>query len=1122
MSARVWLCMLVVVVVSLTARGQERYSFSFRNVGMDRILTEIGTETGYKFLYNSRNIPSNPLNFTVHKTTLPRILSRLLGDSLQFNILDNKLIVISAIGAPASRTITGVLTNGRDQPVSGATIHIEDETAGTVSDSSGYFTLEIKRESVLRVSHIGYYEKNVNTAGLSHIKLELAEKHKDLEEITVTALEIPKETRSIGYATQSFKVAGTDIVKSREPNAFTSLYGKVAGLGVQNSRYLFNNPSLYLRGQRPLVVVDGIPVDTDSWDINMDDVESITVLKGPAAGALYGQQGANGAVQIKTRRGATNKRPVEVSFSSTTEWQVSPVAFPHSQGSYGPGDYFKYAYKDGKGGGINDFDYNIWGPRMEGQLITQWDSPLDANGNLVPLPWLPRNKNNLRDFLDNGMLTISNLALSAKSDQGDFRISMTRHFQRGIVPNSKLGITTVNMSLGQNIGKRLRADVMVNYNRQNTPNYPSIYYGPESPVYELLIWNGANFDINDPRLRNYWKPGQEGVQQQWLEYVRYNNPWFNAYENTKAFSKDVFTGFVSLGYKISPAFNLQLKSDFNIHYTGQEWHFPVSGNFYGLDFYKVGAYMEASSRFSQQNASFMLNFQRKIENNWSVKLSAGGNLQTIRRKNYSAHTSGGLTVPGVYNLQNSAMPVNNAENYRSLMQVASFYGYADVAYKNLLYLDVSGRFDRNSNMPLHNNLYFYPQASISAIISDMVKLPRAISFLKWTGSLARVGEGLSPYSLAQTYEWATAWLGNQGVTYAPDNVLYNPNIKPEFHTTMETGLDARFFNQRAGLKAQVYRTVDGPQIFNLSISAASGWGYQKMNGLELERRGVELIADAIPVQRKHFTWTMAGNVSRNIRYLKKVYDSLDHHIRVNVGERFDQLYVNPFERNPHTGAILFHPNGTPVINRQRFVRFGNTDPDWLVGMQQQFKYKSFQLTLDFDGSFGGKFSNYLNLKMWQAGSHPDSDNYFRYQDWLHYKDPGYRGTRVGVGDVVTGGTVTYDADGKILTDTRTFAPNTTPVLEQDWATTYETADERRYQSKTYFKMRGVTLTYTLPAAMLRKIKGLHGGSVSLVGRNIMYLSKQKQIDLDRWSYTSGSDLEEPSMRSIGFNVHLNF
>lgn len=1123
MKMRVLICMLLFVMLCFRARAQEWYSFSFRKTPMAGIMKDIEKKTGYKFLYNVRNIPQAPIDFYIRKATLPEILQKLFGTHLPYRILDNKLIVISPGYDPARRrTITGVLLDPHEHPVSGASIHAEGESSGVVSGADGHFSISVPENAFVRVSHIGYFDKTFTADNSAYFKVMLDEKHEDLEEVTVTALGIPKETRSVGVAAQAFHVAGTEILKAREPNAFTSLFGKVAGLGVQNSHYLFNNPALYLRGQRPLVVMDGVPVDTDSWDINMDDVQSVVVLKGPAAGALYGQQGANGAIQIITRRGSANQRKVEVSINSTTEWQNSSVAFPHSQDSYGPGDYFKYAFGDGKGGGINDYDYNIWGPRMEGQLITQWDSPRDASGRLVPLPWIPRNNNNLRDFLRTGLLSVNNVAVSGKGTDGDFRVSLTQLLQRGIVPNTKLGITTTHISAGQNLGKKARADVMISYNRQYTPNYPTIYYGPQSPIYELLIWNGSNFDINDPRLRNYWQPGKEGMQQQWIEYTRYNNPWFNAYENMKAFYKDVLTGYVSLQYQILPSLDLQLRSAFNMHNTSQQQSFPVSGLYYGADFYKVGAYSESSTRYAQHNQSFMLNFKKQVTDDWELKLSGGGNLQTIRSRNYSAHTAGGLIAPGVYTLQNSAKPVNNAENYRSLMQVASFYGYADIAYKNLLYLDFSGRFDRNSNLPLRHNLYFYPQASLSAIISDMVKMPRAISFLKWTASVARVGEGLAPYSLAQTYERVGAWLGSQGVAYATDNVMYNPDIKPEFHTTMETGLDVRLFKNRIGVKSQFYRTVDGPQIFNLSISAASGYGWQKMNGLELERRGVEIMLEATPVCVKNFSWQTGMNISRNVRYLKKVYDSLNHHIRVNVGERYDQLYINPFERNPNNGAILFHANGTPVIDRTKYQFFGYTDPDWIVGATQQLHYKNFHLTLEFDGSFGGKFMNYVNYKMWQAGSNPASDNEYRYQDWLHRNDPAYRGSRIGEGDVVTGGSITYDAHGNVASDTRTFARNTTPVLEQDWANTYETSDERSYQSKTWFKMRGATLTYQLPQKFLRKVGGLQAGSVSLVSRNVMYFSKQKQIDLDHWSYRTSSDLEEPSMRSVGVNIQLKF
>ncbi|CAL1519841.1 hypothetical protein MMC2321_03593 [Chitinophaga sp. MM2321] len=1121
--------MLIAVLGNTYARAQQKFTFSYTNTSMEKILTAMEEKSGCKFLYNPRLLPTGPVTLRARKVSLPHALDMLLGDSLAYRILDNKLIVIAAVGSRSvMQSVSGTVVNEEEQPVVGATVHEQGAETGVITDEKGMFNLLVTANGALGISHVGYNHKTILIEGKQQLHIVLEEQYKELQEVMVTALGIQKEARSIGYAVQEVKVSGTEMVKAREPNAYSALYGKVAGLAVQNSRYLYNNPQLYLRGKVPLIVVDGVPVNSDSWDLNIDDVESIVVLKGAAAAALYGQAGAMGAVQIISKRGSNNKRGFEVEINSTTELQKGAIAIPHAQYNYGPGDYFKYAFVDGKGGGIFDYDYNIWGPRLEGQLITQWNSPRDANGNLVPLPWEVKNKDNLGDFLQTGMLATNNIAVSGRNEQGDFRLSVTQLNQRGTLPNTRLGITTMQMSGGYKLGKKARVDAQFTYNKQYAPNYPSIAYGPESPIYGLLIWSGSNFDINDPELKNYWYPGMEGLQQRWVEYTRYNNPWFNANEYKKAFYKDVLTGYASLSYNLNKYLDVQVKSAFNIYFTNQNTNYPVSGLYYGVDFYKNGAYAESSNRYSQQNNSVLLNFHRQLPAGFAMKLSMGGNIQTIRFQSSDAHTSGGLLIPGVYTLQNSAKQIDNATSYRAVKQVASVFGYADFSYKNVLFLDITGRADRNSSMPIDHNTYFYPQASMSAVISDMVSLPKPISFLKLSASVAKVGEGISStalnrdYSLVPTYDKGNTWLGNRSVNYAIDNVLYNKDIRPEFHTAFETGMDIRFFNQRLGLSAQAYRSVDGPQIFSLSISNASGFGYRKVNGLVTERRGLELNLAGALVKTKTFTWDMVMNWSSNITYLKEVYDTMDSYQRVKIGERFDQIYINPFERNPTTGAMLYHSNGTPIVNDQVYKFWGYADPDWMLGTTQTIAYKDISLTLEFDGSFGGKIFNYLNYKMWQSGTNPASDNEYRYQDWLHRDDPGYKGTRVGVGDIVTSGEVKYDQQGKIISDTRTFAPNTMPVLEENWANSYETADERKYRSKTYFKLRGITLTYRFPEKLLRRVKEVHAASVSLVTRNVMYFAQLKEIDLDHWAYNSESELEEPSMRSIGINLNIKF
>jgi TonB-linked SusC/RagA family outer membrane protein len=1125
MKLRVVLGILLWLIAIKQGYAQERFSFTFQNVPLKKALERIERKSACKFLYNNKTIANHKeVNLQVKDLTLPELLGKLLSDSLSFKILRNNLVVIVPVDTKTRLLqYTGTVTDSAGVPLTGTTLAIQGMNKVLLTDKNGEFTLDATPGAVLTINHLGHYKKELLIGKDTKLNIVLKKEISVLNEVVITALDIRKEARSIGYAVQDIKVAGSHMVRTHNPNVLAALAGKSAGLGVQQAHFMFDDPQIFLRGKRPLIVVDGVPNNSGSWNLNMDDIESITILKGPVAAALYGQQGANGAIQITGKRGVGNgTRKFTVEVNTTTELQTSFIAIPEAQHEYGPGEYFKYAFKDGRGAGTYDYDYYVWGPRYEGQPITQWNSQVDVNGNLQPLPWISQNNNNMKDFLRKGVLSTTNVAVSSKTDQGDYRVSLTQLYQRGIVPNTQLGITNVNLSGGVKMGSRARLDANISYNKQYTPNYPSINYGPESPIYELLIWNGSNFNINDPSLRNYWYPGKEGTQQRWVEYQHYNNPWFNAYEYLKAYYKDVLTGYTSLSYKFNDKFDAQFKTAINTFYINQQHSYPVSGLYYGRDFYKVGGYSESYDQYYQNNTAVMLNMQQSIGDKIGIKASIGSSLETIQTKGMSANTSGGLVVPGIYTLQNSINPITSAATNKTSARVLSAYGYVDIHYKHLLYLNMTGRMDRNSNMPERYSTYFYPQASLSAILSDIIKFPRPVSFVKLKAAVTRVAEGLGPYALTEVYSKGTTWEGHPSLQYAANNTLYDKNVKPAYNTSYEGGVELGFFNNLVGLKTQLYKTFDGPQIFPLPISEASGYASFQTNGLVIERRGLELELNAHALQSTNFKWNMLVNWSSNIGYLKKVYNERSSYARIGKGERYDQLYIHAFERNPQTGAILYYQDGTPVVDSQHLAFYGYTNPNWTMGTTQMFSYKNWSLALEFDGSVGGKVFNFVNYKMWQSGTHEASANEFRYQDWLNRDNPGYKGSRIGVGDVVISGQVLRDQAGNIISDDRKFAPNTTPVLEQTWANSYGASDEINYQSKTYFKLRGITLTWQLPEKFINGSKMLSGGSVSFVARNVLYFAHTRQIDLDRWTYTGQSDLEEPSVRSIGVNVNLKF
>ncbi|QQT29552.1 TonB-dependent receptor plug domain-containing protein [Sphingobacterium multivorum] len=522
--------------------------------------------------------------------------------SPKVTVLTLSLAMLAAQGFSQTRSFQGRLVDSLSQgAIHGATIRNSHLAKLVSSDHSGKFVIDAHIGDTLRIGYMGYLPKVFIVGNQPSSVISLIPNQQSLNEVVVTALGIKKEKQAIGYSVQEIK--GKDMVKAREPNAISGLAGRVSGLTITPSTNLFGDPGITLRGRSNiLIVVDGMPINTDSWNLSPDDIESYSVLKGANAAALYGNRGQNGAIVITTKRAKSQDKGFQVEFNSSTQLQTGYNAIPKIQTEYGPGSNYQYAFKDGRGGGINDNDYNIWGPRFEGQLIPQYNSPIDPKtGQLIPLPWEARGKDNLKKFLQNGLLSTNNIAISTKNDHGDLRLSASQMFQRGTTPNTKLGSTNINLTGGINAGSKLRFDASINYNKQYSPNYPNIAYGPNSPIYILTLWGAADYDIDD--LRNYWQPGKENVQQYNREYTIYDNPWMTAYENLRTYDKDDIYGYVSANYKFNDKLSLNARTSASTWNRNRTIKIPISANLYNYNIggSRVGGYQETYDTFWENN-----------------------------------------------------------------------------------------------------------------------------------------------------------------------------------------------------------------------------------------------------------------------------------------------------------------------------------------------------------------------------------------------------------------------------------------------------------------------------------------------------------------------------------------
>jgi|CXWL01.1.fsa_nt_gi TonB-linked SusC/RagA family outer membrane protein len=1041
----------------------------------------------------------------------------------------------------AQRTVSGkVISFENQQPVVGATVTVKGSNKQTTTDASGVYRLAAADNDILVISNVGFTAQEIKAGDATAIILQVDSK--SMNEVVVTALGIKKETKRLGYSVQEVK--GTDLIKAREPNALNALVGKISGLSVGGSPEILGRPQLILRGgSLNFVVIDGIPINSDTWNINPDDVETYTVLKGATAAALYGNRGANGAIIITTKKGAKDKRGYSVEFNSSTMFEKGFNSIPMVQDEYGPGDHGRYSFVDGRGGGLNDGDYDIWGPKFNGQLIAQYDSPIDPlTGNRIPTPWTARGKDNLNRFIQTGLLTTNSIAVSSSTEKSDLRFSMSNTYQKGIVPNTKLNGFNFNMSLGHNFTPKLRFEANANYNRQATPNVPDVQYGPNSMIYNITIWGGADWDIND--MKNYWQPGKEGVQQIYAEYQRYNNPWFLVKEWLRGHYKNDFYGYTTLSYKFNKNIELVGRTSVTTYDLLRTEKFPYSATSYGREEAK-GDYREDVRKLFENNTEVLLKLNKKFfKNNLTVSGLAGGNVRNMRY-NSSYTTTDYLNVPGVYTFANSRNPVK-AANFSSEMLVLSAYSSLDLSYRNYMNVGATIRWDKSSAIP-GSKPGTYPSLSVSSVVSDYVKLPKAISFLKLKGSFASVRDGgtqayIGPASYPVGYgaAYTTSYDGpsynlaskvyntrldynNTSAAYYTDN-LYD-DIATANRSNYEAGFDIRFLKNRLAFDAVYFTYIDGPQIFRNPISQSTGYTSLFINAAKYATKGVELSLTGNAIKTKSgFNWDVLLNWSTYKQTYKELpADSiLVGHIYVKPGNRLDMYQGTSYARTTD-GQIINDAGGRPIVLPKNQI-LGYSNPDWVWGVTNKFQYKNFNLTVQIDGRVGGEMENYIRRQTFRGGRHIETTEgamgEARYQDFLGVK------SYVGEGVKIVSGTPIYDPVTGQITNYKdlTFAPNTTKTFLQDYISRYNSTAEGNLMSKSFAKLREITLGYTIPSKVLDK-SFFRSASISFVARNLFYFAdkKNKDVDIDQYAGSqTSSSLQSPTVKRFGFNINLVF
>ena len=1054
--------------------------------------------------------------------------------SIRFFAVLPLLLVVQLLIAQ-NTSITGFVRSSSGEFLPGVTVTEKNGTATTITDATGSFVISVPSSAILVFSYTGFQSSEVKAEQVKGpLQVSLQPGENALEEVVVTALGITRQKKSLGYAVQELKTA--DISEAKEPNLINALAGKIAGVRITNSQGDMGSSRIVIRGEtsisgnnQPLFVINGIPVDNSQLnsggardyanaisDINPDDIESISVLKGPNAAALYGSRAAAGVILIKTKRG-TAKKGFGVTVNSNVIAE-SLLTLPKYQNTFGQGSEGKFSYVDGKGGGINDGVDESWGPRLDGRLIPQFFS----KGQAVPFVAHP---DNVRDFFRTGYVATHGISVADATEFVDYRLSFNNLKQEGVIPNSGQGKNSFALNTTFRVTPRLGITVDANYSRLAADNLPGTGGTRATSTMLQYTWFGRQVDIN--QLKNY--RDENGVPFNWNNSY-YSNPYFIAYENTVEQRRNRLIGSVALNYKIIDGLSINFRS--GTDYYNDRRKIRVA---YGTNGAPFGSYTENGFAVNETNSEATVNYDKRVSKDFTIEALVGGNIRSryIEQNDQSAPR---LAVAGLYSLSNSRDPLISSNTYSKLKSYSAF-GSAQVGFRNFAFINITGRNDWSSTLPAANRSYFYPSFNGSLVLTEAFAIKsNFLNFAKLRGGWSKVGKDADPYRLVNTYVFSAPYGANPQLNAS--TAYLNPDLKPETTNSTEFGAEAVLWDRRIRLDLSYYNTNSYDQILSVDVSPATGYRSKLLNAGEINNKGFEVQLGITPI-RSQFTWDVdvnyAINRSRVIELDQEgllqnyVIASNSAQVIAAVGQPYGTLFGNAFLRDAN-GAIIVNATGAPKTDPTKRT-LGKYTPDWIGGVTNTFSYKGISLSVLIDGSFGGSIYNgtfatgtYTGvLASTLPGRGAENGGLFYYYPG---NNKGNGTVKLDAGANAPAGETVYD-DGIIFSGVTDDGKANTRILPaQQYYKSFRTIDEANIFDASYVKLREVKLSYALPLKWVRSIR-LNGVSVSLVGRNLLILHRNID-DIDpEVAFNTGNgqgleSLSNPTTRSYGFNINFKF
>lgn len=1059
--------------------------------------------------------------------------------------------VVLADAPMAEVTVTGKVTSAEEgAPLPGVNVYIKGTQVGTITDTEGKYKLTAENEnSILVFSYIGFTTQEVSLNGRTSVDVVLQPSLESLNEVVVTALGIQREEKSLGYSVG--KVDGGDLTRIAQENVLNGMAGKLPGVTISSTGGTGSSVSMIIRGatslvndNQPLFVVDGVPVANTLNNVgqvgndnrvdygnaisnlNPEDIESISVLKGPSAGALYGSRAGNGVVLITTKGAKSDK--LTVSVTSNTVFDV-PFKYLDMHTKYATGILPFTPDNNPYPGGvlvIDEASAGGVGPELDrGYNAIQWNSPLDANGNPIPTP-LVSHKNNVRNFVQTGITTTNGISIAKGNDQIAYRLSYSNMNNRGIVPNSDLFRNSLNLNTSVKASEKLRISTNLDFSRNNSNNRPAGNRGTNPLQWAYAV--SPHIDIRD--LRDYWVPGQEGLQQLSQAPGDYNNPYFLAYEVNNSFVRDRLFGNIKAEYQLTPEFSFMARYALDTYTEQRE---SKIGNSYTGE--PRGAYGITNLKRYERNADFLATYKKDISN-FSLTTSVGGNIRFGKTSDVTTQSRNGtgLIIPGLYTVQNISPANLQYTSYGTEKAVHSIYGLVNLGYKDMIYLDVTARNDWSSTLPEENRSYFYPSTSLSVLINEMVDISNNLDLLKVRAGVAEAGNDTNPYSLINVMDNAEAWGGITRLSKSGTILL--PNLKPEKATSWEVGLDATMFRNRLRFSGTYYKIDNENQIVSTKLAPSSGYSSMNFNAGLLRSKGIELSLGATPVDRNGLRWDVNVNYSTNKTTIEELAQDLAFYtlwtdakggawtyVGDEIGDLYDSKLITVEDKNsPYFGYPILNDDGSwqAISAGNTKNKIGNFNPDFIMGMQTSLSYKAFTLNLAFEWRNGGDFvsqtyrygeSDLKSQRFLDLLINPGNRSGDELRDYLvennlvvvgdHFNIVGgptaeygglpfeYGGNTYAYGVFNPGVIAEYDDDGNIVGYTENLGGPGTKIIPYGDNYPWDYTKAATFDA-SFIKLREVSLSYALPQTWIKRI-GLQNASLSVYSRNIMLWTAAK-------------------------------